>query len=102
MKKFNLTVRLKNPLFWVQVGGAALLAALSYNQMQPADLTTWEGVGALIIGTVSNPYLLFTVLWAAWCAANDPTTAGAADSTEALTYELPKNAKENKAQEENK
>lgn len=102
MKNFNLKVRMKNPIFWIQVLGAGLLAALSYNNMKPADLTTWQGVFDLLSGIVMNPFLLGMVLWNVWSAANDPTTAGTGDSTNALAYETPKNAKENKKLEENK
>lgn len=96
----NVKVRVKNPLFWVQVIVAAVLTALAYYNMQPQDLTTWQGVGHLIVGVVSNPFLLCSVLWSAWCAFNDPTTQGTSDSVQALKYETPKNIKENKDQEE--
>lgn len=96
----NVKVRLKNPLFWVQVIGAGIIAALGYYNMNPSDLTTWKGVYDLLLGVIMNPFLLATVIWSAWCAFNDPTTAGATDSPQALTYRVPKNAKENKDQEE--
>lgn len=96
----NVKVRMKNPLFCVQIVGAAVLTALGYYNMNPSDLTTWQGVGELIVGVAMNPFLLCSVAWSAWCAFNDPTTAGATDSPQALTYETPKNVKENKDQEE--
>lgn len=89
-KKINLTVRLKNPLFWVQVGGAMLVTALAYHSMQPQDLTTWYGLVDLGKGVLSNPYLIGLCLWNAWSSANDPTTWGIGDSKQALTYEKPK------------
>lgn len=88
-KKFNIKVRVKNPVFWVQVAGAFLLSALAYNQMQPQDLTTWLGLYNLIVGVFKNPYLLTVCLWNAWSAGNDPTTGGLKDSRRVLCYEKP-------------
>lgn len=90
--KINWKVRFKNPVFWVQVGCAFLLTALSYNVMQPQDLTTWEGLFNVIKGVFVNPYLLGLCILNVWTAANDPTTKGIADSERALQYkELAKN-----------
>lgn len=90
MKKLNLKVRLKNPVFWVQIGSAIVLTALTYNAMQPCDLTTWQGLGQLLLGTVKNPYLLGMCAVSVWSAINDPTTAGMGDSTQAMKYTEPK------------
>lgn len=86
----NLKVRLRNPIFWVQLAGSFLLTALSYNMMQPQDLTTWEGLFNIVKGVFSNPYLLGLCIWNMWSAANDPTTAGLADSEQAKSYTAPK------------
>ena len=51
---------------------------------------SWEGVGQLLWGILTNPYLLVSCLWGVWNAVNDPTTAGLGDSGQALTYEDPK------------
>ena len=56
----------------LQIGGSVLLTALGYNSMQPQDLTTWEGVGNLIVGTLTNPYLLGLCVWNAWSAIRTP------------------------------
>ena len=98
MTKINWMARVKNPIFWVQVMGTILLTALTYNSLQPADLTSWQGVGQLLWGIVTNPYLLVSCLWGVWNAVNDPTTAGLKDSQAALTYTAPKKDTE---QEEN-
>ena len=90
MKKFNISVRLKNPVWWVQVGGAFLLCALTYNQLQPQDLTTWQGLFNIIVGVFKNPYLLFTCLLSVWNASNDPTTKGITDSANAMSYTKPR------------
>lgn len=86
----NWQVRFKNPVFWLQIVVAIGLTALTYNSMQPQDLTTWAGVGNLIVGIVTNPYLLGLCAWNAWSAINDPTTKGAGDSNNAMTYTEPK------------
>ena len=88
--KINWIARIKNPVFWVQVIGTIILTALTYNSLQPADLTSWSGLGQLLIGIVTNPYLLVSCLWAVWNAVNDPTTAGVTDSQQAMTYAAPK------------
>lgn len=90
MKKFNFPVRLKNPIAWIQIIGAFILSALAYNQMQPQDLTTWQGVVDMLTGIFMNPYLLCVCLWNVWSAWNDPTTSGITDSEEAMTYLKPK------------
>ncbi len=97
--KINWIARIKNPIFWVQVAGTIILTALTYNSLQPADLTSWAGVGQLLLGIVINPYLLISCLWAVWNAINDPTTAGLKDSQAALTYTAPK--KDTEQEEEN-
>ena len=91
MTKINWMARVKNPIFWVQVMGTILLTALTYNSLQPADLTSWQGVGRSCFGE-SSPILILLVscLWGVWNAVNDPTTAGLKDSQAALTYTAPK------------
>lgn len=86
----NLKVRLKNPVFLVQLFGAFLLTALTYNMMQPQDLTTWQGLFNVVKGVFMNPYLLGLCIWNMWSAANDPTTKGVKDSEKALSYTTPK------------
>ena len=76
----NWKVRLRNPVFWVQIVVSAFAAA---------DLTTWESVGALLCNAVRNPYCLFLVLSSVWNAVNDPTTKGVADSERARSYDTP-------------
>lgn len=90
MTKINWMARIKNPIFWVQVVGTIILTALTYNSLQPADLTSWQGVGQLLWGIITNPYLLVSCLWGVWNAVNDPTTAGLKDSQAALSYTAPK------------
>lgn len=88
--KINWKTRLKNPVFWVQLAGAFILTALSYNMMKPQDLTTWEGLFNIIKGVFMNPYLLALCVWNMWSATNDPNTKGLVDSDNAMTYSEPK------------
>lgn len=85
----NLKVRFKNPIFLVQIFIAFLLTALSYNSMQPQDLTTWSGLFSLITGVFMNPYLLGLCIWNVYSAMTDPTTKGIKDSEKAMAYTVP-------------
>ena len=90
MKSINWKVRMKNPLFWVEVGLAVISTALVYNSLEPQDLTSWNGLCDLLVGIVSNPYLLFMCGVSVFNAVNDPTTKGLKDSNNAINYSEPK------------
>jgi len=85
----NLKVRIRNPVFWVQMIVCAFTTTLAYAGLTAADLTTWAGVGQVIVGAVSNPYCLFLIASNLWSALNDPTTSGFSDSARAMTYDKP-------------
>ena len=85
----NWKVRIKNPVFWVQIILGAVATALAYAGLTAADMTTWAGVWEIIRGTVSNPYCLFLFASNIWSAHNDPTTSGVTDSDRAKTYTAP-------------
>lgn len=85
MRKINWKLRFKNPMFWILIGGSILGTALSYNSMQPQDLTTWKGVGELLKGIVLNPYLLFICLWTAFASIVDTTSKGIGDTPHAIS-----------------
>ncbi len=85
----NLKVRIRNPVFWVQMALCAFATALAYAGLTAADMTTWAGVGQVIVGAVSNPYCLFLIASNLWSALNDPTTSGLSDSARAMTYDKP-------------
>lgn len=57
------------------------------------QITSWAIVGAVMIQAVSNPYVLFLVAVSVFNAVTDPTTGGASDSKQALTYKQPKEDK---------
>lgn len=86
----NFLVRFKNPVFIAQIVLAILTPILAYAGLTTADLTTWEALGDLLLGAISNPYVLGLVAVSVWNALTDPTTAGLGDSDEALTYTEPK------------
>lgn len=88
--KFNWKVRLKNPVWWVQMGLAVLTPMLAYAGLTANDLNSWTTLGELIVRALSSPHVLALVAVSVWNACNDPTTSGLTDSTQAMTYEAPK------------
>lgn len=88
--KLNLIVRFKNPVFIAQLILSILIPILAYAGLTAQDLTTWKALADLLIGAISNPYVLGLCVESVWNALNDPTTAGFGDSNNALTYTEPK------------
>lgn len=86
----NLKVRFKNPVFIAQMVLAVLTPILAYAGLTVQDITTWKSLGDLILGALSNPYVLGLVVVSVWNALTDPTTAGLGDSRLAMTYDRPK------------
>lgn len=86
MKKINWKIRFKNPVFYWQIGLAIIVPILSYAGLTASDITTWGKLGGLLIGALSNPYILVTVAVSVFNAINDPTTSGVTDSKRALSY----------------
>lgn len=86
----NLKVRFRNPVFIVQLILAILTPILAYAGLTLQDLTTWGALGNLLLGALSNPYVLGLIAVSVWNALNDPTTAGVTDSAQAMTYQTPK------------
>ena len=87
--KINWKVRVKNPLFCVQIILAVFAPILAYTGLTAQDLTSWAKLGEVILSAIQNPYVLGLVVVSVWNAVNDPTTKGASDSTKALTYKKP-------------
>ena len=86
----NLKVRFKNPVFIAQLILAILTPILAYAGLTVQDLTSWQALGEILLGAISNPYVLGLIVVSVWNALNDPTTAGITDSAQALTYNKPK------------
>ena len=85
----NWKVRMRNPLFWVQVLLAVLMPILAYMGLTVEDLTSWAILGTTLLEAVKNPYVLGLVVVSVWNAVNDPTTEGVKDSSLAMTYIKP-------------
>lgn len=86
----NLKVRFKNPVFIAQLILAILTPILAYAGLTVQDLTSWQALGEILLGAISNPYVLGLIVVSVWNALNDPSTAGITDSAQALTYDKPK------------
>lgn len=93
MNKINWKVRFKNPVFIAQLILAILMPILAYAGLKVQDMTTWQAVGDLLLGAISNPYVIGLVIVSVWNALNDPTTTGITDSSKALTYDVPNSNK---------
>lgn len=93
MNKINWKVRFNNPVFIAQLILAILMPILAYAGLTVQDMTTWQAVGDLLLGAISNPYVIGLVIVSVWNALNDPTTTGITDSSKALTYDVPNSNK---------
>ena len=91
--KINWKVRFKNPVFIVQLLLAILTPILAYAGLTVQDMTTWQAIGNLLLGAISNPYVIGLVVISVFNALNDPTTTGITDSAKALTYDAPNSNK---------
>lgn len=98
----NFKVRFRNPVFIAQLVLAVLTPILAYAGLTVADLTTWEALGDLLLGAVSNPYVLGLVIVSVFNAVTDPTTEGVRDSERAMTYSYPyaKEVEEDESEQE--
>ncbi len=85
----NYKVRFRNPVFIAQLILAVLTPILAYAGLTMQDLTTWKALGELLLGAISNPYVLGLVVVSVFNAVTDPTTAGIKDSERAMTYSAP-------------
>ena len=85
----NWKVRIKNPVFWVQVAAAIVLPILTYLGLSWEDMTSWAALGGIFLEAVKNPVILVSVLVSVWNAVNDPTTKGLGDSRRAMEYTEP-------------
>lgn len=86
----NWKVRVKNPVWWIQIILAILTPILAYMGITAEALTSWPYLLEVLVGAVKNPYVLALVVISVWNASNDPTTSGLSDSKQAMLYVAPK------------
>lgn len=84
--KINLTVRAKNPWFWVSLVGVILTAM----GVSPEMFTSWGTVIDAIKNLITNPFQLGCVVIAILGVFVDPTTAGLGDTKQAMGYKEPR------------
>lgn len=88
--KINWKVRLKNPVFYVQLLLSIMTPVLTYMGITVKELTSWGILGEVILSAIKNPYVIMSTAVSVWNAITDPTTSGMGDSTRALKYTEPK------------
>lgn len=84
--RINLTVRAKNPWFWISLIGVVLTAM----GVSPDMFTSWGAVIEAVKGLITNPFMLGSVIVAVLGVFIDPTTAGVGDTTQAMGYKEPR------------
>ena len=71
--------RAKSVSFWVSLIVAVSAPVLSAAGMDWSQVTTWSGLGAIIISALSSPATVVAMVVAGWSAINNPTTSGIGD-----------------------
>lgn len=84
--RLNLTVRAKNPWFWVGLTGVFVTAL----GITPENAASWPALAQAVQSAVTSPTALAAALAAVLGVVIDPTTAGVGDSQQALLYREPK------------
>lgn len=64
--------RFKNPLVVGHLIMSLILTCLSYFDLRPQDVTSFDILFKLIKDTFNNPYVLGNMLWLCWCILFDP------------------------------
>ena len=78
--KINWKVRIKNPLWWVQIEAALVLPVLAYFGLAWEDMTSWGALRDVFLRAVQNPVVLLAAAASVFNAVTDPTPAGVGDS----------------------
>lgn len=86
----NLKVRLKNPVFIIQLLLSIIMPVFAYFGLKGEDISTWKNLWCAFCESIKNPYIVLSVLTSVWNALTDPTTKGLRDSPEARCYTVPK------------
>ncbi len=84
MKKMNLKLRFKNPVFVLSLVLAILTPIMGYVGLNFEDITSWKTLFDLLLEAISNPYCLGLVIISVYNATIDPTTKGLGDSERVL------------------
>ena len=85
----NFKVRLKNPVFYIQLILAIATPIFAYTGIAASDITSWSKLWNIIVQAVSNPYVIFLIISSLYNAIVDPTTRGIGDSKRAASYNNP-------------
>lgn len=93
MKKINWKLRLKNPYLVVPFLLFLFSTIGSIAHVTNTDLATWDGLIHVLKNIIGNPAQLFAIAFAVYGHFVDPTTKGATDSEQALSYSKPKEDK---------
>ncbi len=88
--KINWKVRVKNPVFWINLAAAIVLPVLTYLGLNWSDMTTWGIFFSTMGKAFGNPVIVVSMAVSVWNLLYDPTTAGLCDSKQALSYQEPK------------
>lgn len=83
--KINWKVRIKNKFFWLALIPAVMLLVQTVVALFGISLDLGE-VANKLIAIVNAVFVVLAILG----VVNDPTTSGVSDSTQALTYDKPK------------
>ena len=81
----NWTVRLKNKAFWLAIVPAAILLIQVVAALFGYTLDLGE-IGDKLLAVINAVFSVLTILG----VVTDPTTAGLSDSTQAMTYNKPR------------
>lgn len=84
----NWKIRIKNKIFWITAVPAVLLLVQATAALAGFSLNL-DAVGDKIITVINAAFVLLAMLG----IVADPTTAGAADSAQALEYAAPEDGK---------
>lgn len=82
----NWLVRFKNINFWLAIIPALALLAQSIAALFGFTTINLDDLSGKLIAVVDSAFVVLSILG----IVNDPTTAGVADSKQALTYTKPK------------
>lgn len=86
--KINWLVRIKNKNFWISFVPAVLLLVQTAAALFGFQLDLGE-IGDKILAVVNAAFVVLAILG----IVTDPTTEGVSDSTQAMTYNTPKETK---------